>query len=519
MKFIFLVLIGFLNLFNLNKSLHAAEKINIKFEEMIIPISIEQLSKLGTYKEDSSELTDWFNSNALGKIFELSKILEYPVFKERGFSKQILESWIGRKVISQLGDTIIVPNDKDGIIVFNTIKNLLEVNKEVSTLDVLKAIPNKEIELDIDNLILIFSSWKKDLYDQQNLIDKLNQFAETEKYSFIEIDEKNKIIRVLSKELDVMHREKPLSLELWKPDQNTFKDLIIFMPGLGGDIKNFQWIAMELSKRGWPVIIIDHEGSNASALMDVINGVKTLPDVNDVFLKRFLDLDSVINAHKNNQFDLDNKSYILMGHSLGSLIAFLYEGSLTENDFELSCINAFNDFALTNLSKLLQCQLSEISLPELDRKSDLSGIVGFNSFGSLIWPKQKKSGVEVPVLLIGGTFDLITPLMGEQFNMFLSNANNSLNRFLVVEGASHFSPIRVTNQNLFKENGDDVFQINAPFIGTDPINVQKLSIEVILQFLYSLEGDSPLLVSYNQNKYQLNFHILDEDDVKNIFKD
>ena len=34
--------------------------------------------------------------------------------------------------------------------------------------------------------------------------------------------------------------------------------------------------------------------------------------------------------------------------------------------------------------------------------------------------------------LIGGTYDLITPLMNEQFNIF-SALNNSSNRFLIIE--------------------------------------------------------------------------------------
>ena len=155
-------------MFTLSRHIKAAEIINIKFEEMMIPISIEQLSKLENYKEDSTELSDWINSTGLKKIFELSTILEYPVFKERGLSEQILSSWIGMKVISELSNTIIVPDDKQGSTVLNTIKELLEVKNEVSTLDVLRAIPYKEINLDVDNLIIIVSSWKKDLYDQQN---------------------------------------------------------------------------------------------------------------------------------------------------------------------------------------------------------------------------------------------------------------------------------------------------------------------------------------------------------------
>ena len=58
MKFIFIIFFSFYGLF-FNNDLKAAEKINIKFEEMEIPLTIEQLSKLEKYKDDSTELIDW----------------------------------------------------------------------------------------------------------------------------------------------------------------------------------------------------------------------------------------------------------------------------------------------------------------------------------------------------------------------------------------------------------------------------------------------------------------------------
>ena len=96
------------------------------------------------------------------------------------------------------------------------------------------------------------------------------------------------------------------------------------MPGLGGDINNFKWIGVELSQRGWPVLFIDHKGSNSEALLEVLEGSDVIPSSADLFLYRIKDLDSVIKAHNDGKFGLANNSYVLMGHSLGSLIAFLY---------------------------------------------------------------------------------------------------------------------------------------------------------------------------------------------------
>ena len=116
-----------------------------------------------------------------------------------------------------------------------------------------------------------------------------------------------------------------------------------------------------------------------------------------------------------------------MGHSLGALIALLYEGNKPTNQLEEKCDSALKDFAVTNLSKLLQCQLSEIPFPKRNNSNKASAIIGFNSFGSLIWPKKHSSGIKIPTLLIGGTYDLITPLMNEQFEVFyaLDNPSNS----------------------------------------------------------------------------------------------
>ena len=72
MKNFFIIFLGFCGLFFSNAS-KAAEKINIKFEEMKIPLTIEQLSKLEKYKDNSTELIDWIKKNGLIRFFELSK--------------------------------------------------------------------------------------------------------------------------------------------------------------------------------------------------------------------------------------------------------------------------------------------------------------------------------------------------------------------------------------------------------------------------------------------------------------
>jgi len=514
-KYIFLIFLGFCGLF-FNNGLKAAEKINIKFEEMKIPFTIEQLSKLEKYKDESTELIDWLKNNGLIKVFELSKFLEFPVFKAEGLNRELLRSWIGRKILTELSKTIKVPNDNNGIEIYNTIENLLDEKKEISTLDIIKALPSEEISLDIDNLILIISYWKKELSMQQDLISKLNNLERTNQNDFKNTKKKSTqdLIKI-DKKIYAPHRVKPFDIEIWKSNKtNNDKELIIFMPGLGGEINNFKWIGNELTKRGWPILYIDHRGSNLESFIEVLDGKETIPGSVEFFSYRIKDLDAVLKAHENGEFDLPNDSYILMGHSLGALIALLHEGNKPTDQLKNKCDSALKDFAVTNLSKLLQCQLSEIPFPEKNNTNKASAIIGFNSFGSLLWPKEKTSGIEIPTLLIGGTYDLITPLMNEQFRVFAA-LNNPLNRFLIIEGASHFSPIRINNSY---EKNNDVFKINESFIGSDPILVQDLSTKFIVQFLENIKYQENPKVIKNQSDLGLEFHLLDLETIKEVSK-
>ena len=155
-------------------------------------------------------------------------------------------------------------------------------------------------------------------------------------------------------------------------------------------------------------------------------------------------------------------------------------------------------------------------MPKIQNNYKPKAIIGFNTFGSLIWPKKQSSGIDFPVLLIGGTYDLLTPLISEQFKVFLSTSFNSLNRFLIIEGASHFSPIRINNDNNQEKKGDDIFKINKSFIGSYPFDVQNLSLKIIVEFINGIEREEPIKVLKKQKERDLNYHILDRKEIKEI---
>ena len=116
-------------------------------------------------------------------------------------------------------------------------------------------------------------------------------------------------------------------------------------------------------------------------------------------------------------------------------------------------------------------------------------VVGLNSFGGLIWPHRASRALPIPVLMVGGTLDLITPPLDEQLALLAGLAEHPASR-VVVEGASHFSPIRVDGQGKASE-GDDIFRLGEELVGVNPLRVQRVIAHEVIRFLDSLNSPSP----------------------------
>jgi predicted dienelactone hydrolase len=199
---------------------------------------------------------------------------------------------------------------------------------------------------------------------------------------------------------------------------------------------------------------------------------------------------------------------VLIGHSLGGLAALMAAGLVPEAGLGQRCAQALVALPLTNVSRLLQCQLPTITgdgapegwaavpsgadeLPQLEG-SPLRGVVTFNGFGSLLWPRRGLAGLPVPVLMVGGSLDLITPPVPEQLGLLVSSRHPG-SRLVLVDGASHFSPVRLAAE------GRPLFQLGRELVGEEPERVQALLLQLTLEFLES--GRQPALLSAQQRDH------------------
>ncbi len=511
--------------------LKTAQQIEVEFEDMSIPISVKELSEwvegisipnslreLSEWAREArrdSELEIWLNLLDLESRAGLAKILKAPLIKDRSMARQIIRSWVGRQILDEVSDLIRMDEDKSGEKVFNTLERLLDIQPQVTTLDLLEALPARSIKLDLDAFLDVANRWKIELDRQKQFVLDLGRLPSREK-EFSESDQFfENVHNPYSKKqaLAIDHREKPLQLEIWQPSQKAAKrsSWIIFMPGWGGTPEHFRWLARNLSEMGWPVILLEHPGSDAKAIQELLEGKRPAPGA-EVLPQRLEDLYAVIRARNKGDIDVPGSKLVLMGHSLGALTAFLAAGAEPASGLAERCGDALDALSLTNLSQFLQCQIINVLLKPTLGPIEPNAIVAINGFGGLLWPTESSTKISIPVYLTGGTYDLITPALSEQLSLHLALEPNSLNRTLLIEGASHFSPIRVEGQ-VSNAAGEDLFQLGESFVGFQPLKVQNLLAQEIIRYLDAFEGGKSLDVFIGRNKNDLYFHLLDRSNV------
>ena len=476
----------------------STERVEVQIDGVVLPVSVAELGAFvrsptaDPAQLSRSELSTWMGLLAPDSRQGLIRLLKAPILSRRSLGRQLLSSWGAGPLLDALGELIRVEDGKriNRSLVLSTLEQLLERQETVSTLDVLEALPTQQLRLDLDALVAAANRWRLELERHQTLMRTLAQ--KEVRLQLLKGAERSVSAEApLQSTLAVDHRSRPLQVERWIPQSpREDRTWVLMMPGLGGDPNHFHWLARSLMQAGWPVAVLEHPGSDAAAVQALLEGRQSF-DGAAALRDRLADLAAVLDAQRRGDLNIPGTEVVLMGHSLGALTALLASGVEQVPGMEQRCEGALVDLPLTNLSELLQCELAAGRALEGNAMASLPrAVVGLNSFGGLIWPHRSRQALPIPLLIVGGTLDLITPPLDEQLPLLAGLAEHPDSRVVVVEGASHFSPIRVDGQGKASE-GDDLFQLGEELVGVNPLSVQRVIAHEVIRFLDTLSSESP----------------------------
>jgi predicted dienelactone hydrolase len=475
----------------------AAELLELRLDGLKIPISLEQLElwvRQGPRSTaDTADLGVWLDLLAPESRRELAQLLRAPLLRDQGFGRQLLDSWAGGQMLAELGNLLTTSDGASTTAALqSTLRRLLEQKQEVSAIELLRSLPGERLSLQLDGLLILADQWRQQLLLQGRSLRRLEalELPEHRSIPLAFSDRPRAVPRFFP--LAVAHRSEPLPLELWtapRPDPASAPAAtppwLLVMPGLGGTADQLGWLAAALAERGWSSVVLQHPGSDGPALKAALDGQRPPPGAESLPV-RLADVEAVLAAQQQGRIPVSGDGLVLIGHSLGGLTALQVAGLAPEPGLADRCRRALDRLPVTNPSRLLQCQLPGAGLPATPaRPADLRGVVIFNGFGSLLWPGVGLAPLPVPVLLVGGTLDLITPPLQEQLGLFLPPGDRR-SRLVLIAGGSHFSPVRPSPRE------DLVFQLGTDLVGVDPTTVQGLLLRLTTEYLQTLDQSTPL---------------------------
>ena len=133
----------------------SAERLEVSIDDIVLPLDVVDLVSWVNGENDSrSELASWMQLLDRESRDGLSRLLVAPVLTRRSFGQQLLRSWAARPLLEALGELIRLEGGEpvDSLQVLTTLEQLLSRRPEVTTLDLLQALPGKQLRLDLDAL-------------------------------------------------------------------------------------------------------------------------------------------------------------------------------------------------------------------------------------------------------------------------------------------------------------------------------------------------------------------------------
>lgn len=218
--------------------------------------------------------------------------------------------------------------------------------------------------------------------------------------------------------------------------------MIVISHGLGGDLTTFAYLAKHLASHGFAVAVPEHPGSSAKQIEALLNGLESNVTPPEELINRPLDIKFLLDrlgASFGHKIDLDNVGVI--GQSFGGYTALALAGAeINWNSLNRDCPNLDNSW---NLSWLIQCLALQIPLVATQaelKDQRIKAVIAINPLVSAIFGEESLSKIDIPIMLISGSSDPITPALSEQIIPFtwLTTPKKYL---VLLKGGTHFSTL------------------------------------------------------------------------------
>lgn len=220
--------------------------------------------------------------------------------------------------------------------------------------------------------------------------------------------------------------------------------IMMLSHGFASNPLSLAYLGEHLASHGIVVAAPEHIGSNANYELALLQGERTNPLKKVEFIERPLDikyvLDELEKLAKNDsqwQDKLNLDAIGVIGHSFGGYTALALAGApLNQANLRRVC----TETKITlNISLILQCRAKD--LPPFAyglQDARIKGVIAINPVTGTVLGQRGLSKIQVPVLMIAGSEDIVASVVPEQIHPFIWLTSPIKYLALMVPG-SHFS--------------------------------------------------------------------------------
>ena len=421
---------------------------------------------------------------------------------------QFLYSYQGEKMLERVSGVIETTARQPG---FYAIRSALilaaadEKNGGLTPLNILKKFPTKSLRIDSSQGFKLFKDLSRVAQANNQAIVEVKKSAQQQRRNKITVAPKVRDLDLLmpgdysyQKRNFIMNdrdrgRTFPLDLYLPKAKSSEPFPLVIISHGLGSDLTTFAYLAKHLASHGFAVAVPEHPGSSALQIDALLTGLDSDVTPPEELIDRPLDIQFLLDKLEDNykkQIDTNNAGII--GQSFGAYTALAVAGAqLNWSTLKRDCDNIKNSW---NISLLLQCLAMQ--LPTYDRDLDLKddrikSAIAINPLTSSIFGREGLARINIPVMIVSGSADPITPALSEQIIPFTWLTYTKKYLVLLTEG-THFSTLNESAGSI---------PVPPQAIGPNPKIAQTYIKQLGLAFFGTYTQKQPQYASYLNAEY------------------
>ncbi|WP_081942846.1 alpha/beta hydrolase [Myxosarcina sp. GI1] len=368
---------------------------------------------------------------------------------------QFLYSYQGEKILERIGRVIKTSARQPGFYALRSALILAAADERegLTLLNVLKKYPTQGIRIDSNQGFAIVGSISEIIQKSERAFAAVEREASAERNenlaasNLLPISSNDFSYRQQLLTLRDRQRKRTFPVDLYLPQTEGKTPLIVISHGLGSDRTTFAYLAKYLAARGFAVAVPEHPGSNSSQIQDLLEGF-----ANDVtppreLVDRPLDIKFLLDElEANYSQQLNTQQVGIIGQSFGAYTALALAGAeLNFDNLRSECSNLEDTF---NISLLLQCLALELPRREYQlRDRRIVAAIAINPLVSAVFGQAGMSEIEIPVMLMSGSADPVTPALAEQIMPFtwLTTEQKYL---ALLKGGTHFSVLNESSGSI-----------------------------------------------------------------------